>query len=81
MSLSKRLTKHMASDTIQGAKPIFDLVVKVLSENLQSNQKEMRKETNYEKFAWSQYMADKLGAQRELDELIKLFTIEEQKDV
>lgn len=81
MSLSKRLTKHMASDTLEGAKPIFDLVVKILTENLKSNQKELRKEVNYEKFAWSQYAADKLGAQRELENLINLFTVEEQKDV
>lgn len=67
----------MAQDTINGAKPIFDLVIKILNENLETSQKEMRKEVNYEKFAWSQYTADKLGAQRELDNLIKLFTIKE----
>ena len=57
---------------VTAAKPVLDILRKVIQEELDASILSMRKEENYEKPAWSELMADKLGEQRALSKIYNL---------
>jgi len=75
MSISKRLTKHMTAKELKANAAIFEVVVAVLKEDLDVVDKKVRCESIYEKPAWNEYVADKLGTSRELTKLINIFKV------
>jgi len=74
--LSKRLTKHLKPEEIRANALIFEVVNTIIEENLLALAKKIHSEETYEKPAWSEYIADKLGASRELTNLSNIFKVE-----
>lgn len=73
--MNKALTSKFDAERIKSAKDVFEGIVEILKERKNVMINQTFAEGNYNKEAWSQYQADKLGSIRTLSELITLFEV------
>ena len=61
---------------VLSAKPTLEILRKIIQERLNGKHDERRSRKNYDSPNWALIQADLLGAERELEELLDLLTIE-----
>lgn len=70
------------SQYLQHNKELLDRIIEIIKEDLDISLKEMRSVASYDKPAWSEFQADKLGEQRAYAKMIALLTLDrEEKNV
>jgi len=73
--VNKALTKYIDKERVLETKDIFDSIVEILKDKKETALLQIVAECNYNKEAWSEYQADKLGTIRTLSELITLLEV------
>lgn len=73
--MNKQLLKLFSEDRIKSSKDIFDGLRAHLEGLYDTKVKDAFSEKHYEKTAWSELQADKLGTLRTLQDLINLLKI------
>lgn len=73
--ISSRFKKRVSKEEVLAAREVLKAVKTILEEDLQTSLKTMAKADNYELPAWSEKLADQLGYQRALREVVELISI------
>lgn len=85
MKLKTKWLKHCKTEKdkealrlqLVAAKPVLELLVKILEEDADAVDRYLIKHDNYDLPSWSEYIADKLGEKRTYNKIIDLVTLED----
>jgi hypothetical protein len=59
-------------------KDIFDRIISLLNEDIELSLRDMRAVVNYDKAAYSEFVADQLGYQRALARYVAILTLDQE---
>lgn len=69
--------KNAVINSFVASEEVLDRIKQVLQEKLDANTIKLLEPANYDKPAWSEYQADRIGYARALTEVIQLLTFRE----
>jgi len=85
MKVSSRWTKHIKDPAqkkiflsqLAGCKPVFDVLEKILQEEIEASRKKSQAEDAYKLPSWALFQADKIAEQRTFTHLLSLIQTKE----
>ena len=88
MKISTKWIKHCKTQEerkivlakVQAARPAFELLQKMIKEEIASKRKNTNKKDRYESPSWAFYQADSMGEERALNSLLKLINIKNEEE-